>query len=344
MNNWGILMSTITYDYKIDTIKSKINDLNAKNVILQFPEGLKMDAINVSKEIQEAVPGINVIIDADPCFGACDLADLKVNKHIDLVIHFAHTPLPIKSDCPILFIEAYSDANITNPIENALKKVPENIKTIGLVTTTQHIHKLSQMVKLIEDKGFTVKLAKGEGTSPGQVLGCNFTSVKKLDVDVIVYVGSGDFHALGVKLFTKKQVILADPFTGQAREIEEFYDKIIRIRFARIIKAKEANSFGIIMSSKKGQLRFDLAIKLKELINSYGFHAEILNMDYVSPDRLLPFDLDAFVMTACPRIAIDDSAMYKKPVITPQELEIVLGIAEWEDYMMDEIIIHDEQL
>ena len=337
-------MSTITYDYKIDTIKSKINDLGAKNIILQFPEGLKMDATNVSKEIQEAVPGVNVIIDADPCFGACDLADLKVNKHIDLVIHFAHTPLPIKSDCPILFIEAYSDADIVNPIKDALKRVPADTKTIGLVTTTQHIHKLTQMIDLIEGEGYTVKLSKGEGTSSGQVLGCNFTSVKNLDVDVIVYVGSGDFHALGVKLFTKKQVILADPFTGRSREIEEFYDKIIRVRFARIMKAKEAKSFGIIMSSKKGQLRFDLAIKLKELINSHGFDAEILNMDYVSPDRLLPFNLDAFVMTACPRIAIDDSAMYKKTVITPQELEIVLGITEWDDYMMDEIIIHDEQL
>ena len=66
-------------------------------------------------------------------------------------------------------------------------------------------------------------------------------------------------------------------------------------------------------------------------------------MDYVSPDLLLPYNLDAFVMTACPRIAIDDSAMYKKPVLTPNELEIVLGIKEWDEYQMDEIIIHDEQ-
>ena len=97
------------------------------------------------------------------------------------------------------------------------------------------------------------------------------------------------------------------------------------------------------MSSKKGQLRFDLALKLKKLIKDHGFEAQILNMDYVSPDLLLPYSLDAFVMTACPRIAIDDSAMYKKPVITPDELEIVLGIKEWDDYQMDEIIIHDEQ-
>ena len=337
-------MSTLNYDYKYDLIIDKINQLDAHNIILQFPEGLKTDAVDVSNTLQKEFPDRNIIIDADPCFGACDLADVKVNKHIDLVVHFAHTPLPIKTDCPVLFIEANSTADVKSPIEDALSKITDkNVKTVGLVTTTQHIHKLDEMIDLIESRGYTVKLDNGSGTSRGQVLGCNFTSIKNLDVDVIIYVGSGDFHALGVKLFTEKRVIVADPFIGTSREIEEFYDKIIRVRFARITKAGSAKSFGIIMSSKKGQLRFDLAVKLKKLITEHGFDAQILNMDYISPERLLPYNLDAFVMTACPRIAIDDSAMYKKPVLTPQELEIVLGTRDWEDYLMDEIIIHDEQ-
>lgn len=336
-------MSTIDYDYKIDTIKDKIQELNAKNVILQFPEGLKTDAIMVAEEINSVVNDVNIIIDADPCFGACDLADNKVNGHIDLVVHFAHTALPIKTECPVLYIEAHSSADINAPILDAINKLDDDVKNIGLVTTTQHIHKLDDMIEIFKSNGYTVVLDNGIGTSTGQVLGCNFTSIKNLNVDVIVYVGSGDFHALGVKLFTKKPVILADPFTGQARDIDKFYDKILRIRFARITKAKSAKSYGIIISSKKGQLRFELALKLRDLLEEHGLKAQILNMDYIAPDRLLPFNLDAFVMTACPRIAIDDSAMYKKPVITPQELEIVLGLRDWEDYMMDEIIIHDEQ-
>lgn len=337
-------MATIDYDYRIDEIKSRIEELNAENIILQFPEGLKTDAIDVSNKIQKAVPDVNIIIDADPCFGACDLADNKVNHHIDLVVHFAHTPLPIHTECPVLFIEASSSSDVVAPINDALDNLDNDVKVIGLITTAQHIHKLDEMVDLIKQREYEVKVESGKGTSPAQVLGCNFTSIKNLEVDVIVYVGSGDFHALGVKLFTKKPVILADPFTGLSRDIEEFYDKILRIRFARITKASSAKSFGIIVSSKKGQLRFDLAIKLKKLIKKHGFDAQILNMDFIAPDRLLPFNLDAFVMTACPRIAIDDSAMYKKPVITPQELEIVLGLRSWDDYLMDEIIIHDQQL
>ncbi|MBR3214081.1 MAG: diphthamide biosynthesis enzyme Dph2 [Methanosphaera sp.] len=337
-------MPVIEYDYKIEQIKSEIERLDAKNIILQFPEGLKTDAIDVSNSIQEVVPYVNIIIDADPCFGACDLADNKVNHHIDLVVHFAHTPLPIKTDCPVLFIEASSSSDVVSPIEDAMDKLDESTNIVGLITTAQHMHKLGQMKEIIESHGYDVKIDSGKGTSVAQVLGCNFTSIKNLDVDEIIYVGSGDFHALGVRLFTKKKVILADPFTGKSRDIEEFYDRILRIRFARITKAKKAKSFGIVISSKKGQLRFDLAIRLKKIINEYGFEAQILNMDFISPDRMLPFNLDAYVMTACPRIAIDDSAMYKKPVLTPQELQIVLGIRDWDDYLMDEIIIHDQQL
>ena len=52
-------------------------------------------------------------------------------------------------------------------------------------------------------------------------------------------------------------------------------------------------------------------------------------------ERLLPFEADAYVSTACPRIAIDDYLKYTKPILTPIELEIVLGIKEWSDYTMD---------
>ena len=49
------------------------------------------------------------------------------------------------------------------------------------------------------------------------------------------------------------------------------------------------------------------------------------------------FNLDAWVSTACPRIAIDDHATFSKPVITPVELDVVLGARKWEEYAFDEI-------
>ena len=64
-----------------------------------------------------------------------------------------------------------------------------------------------------------------------------------------------------------------------------------------------------------------LAKEIKKLREDEGMEAYILLMDHANPDVLLPYmELEGFVVTACPRIAIDDSQMYKKPVITPKEL------------------------
>ena len=35
---------------------------------------------------------------------------------------------------------------------------------------------------------------------------------------------------------------------------------------------------------------------------------------------------------------MDDSEKYSHPILTPIELEIVLGKREWDDYMFDEIV------
>ena len=45
--------------------------------------------------------------------------------------------------------------------------------------------------------------------------------------------------------------------------------------------------------------------------------------------------LDAFVGVACPRVPIDDQGRYDKPFLTPQELDMVLGIKPMDTYVFD---------
>ena len=256
---------------------------------------------------------------------------------VDVLVHFGHRPLPIDYDIPVIFVDAHSNIDLLGCVCSAMSLL-EGYNRIGLVTTTQHLHLLEEVADLLEQNGKEVLMNEGAGTTKGQVLGCNFSAIKNLDADAFLYVGSGNFHALGIKLFTDKPVVVADPYLGEAREINDFADRILRIRSARIAKAMDAKRFGIIVSSKKGQSRLELAKTLKIILNEEGREGYILLLDDVSPNILLPFmDLDAFVMTACPRIAIDDSNMYKKPLLTPQELEIAIGRRKWEDYEIDEI-------
>lgn len=323
------------HELEIHEIIKKIKDLKAEKVGLQFPEGLKVHATKIAREIEQET-GALVIISADPCYGACDVADVDMLDSVDVLVHFGHKPLPIEYDLPVIFVDARSNMDVLGCVGKSIAML-EGYKKIGLVTTAQHLHQLDKIADL-EINGKEIIMEEGVGTLKGQILGCNFSAIKKVDVDAYLYVGSGNFHALGIKLFTDKPVIVADPYLGDAREIEEFADRILRIRSARIAKAMDAKRFGIIVSTKKGQSRLELAKSLKTMLENEGREGFILLLDDVSPAILLPFmELDAFIMTACPRIAIDDSIMYKKPLLTPQELEIAIGIRKWEDYEIDEI-------
>ena len=116
----------------------------------------------------------------------------------------------------------------------------------------------------------------------------------------------------------------------------------MRIRFSRIVKSQSVKRWGILVSSKEGQFRLALAKKIKKTLEKENMEAYIILVDLINPDILLAYnDLEGFIVTACPRIAIDDSQMYKKPLITPKELEIVLGKRQWENYELDEILFHE---
>lgn len=328
------------YNMDVERVIKKINSRNARTVGLQFPEGLKMQAVKLAKKIEEET-NATVIISGDPCFGACDVSDSKMKGIVDLVIHYGHTALPLKYEVPVYFVEAFSNVRIKPILDECLEKI-EDYSKIALVTTTQHLHVLNEIKDYLEDNGKEVVLGSSKSTRKGQVLGCNFSSIKNLDAEIYLFIGSGSFHPLGIYLFTKSPVLALDPYNGEIREMDDFADRILRIRFARITKAKEAKKWGIIVSSKEGQYRMNLAKAIKKELEDLKMEAYIIMVDNVNPDILLPYmDLEAFVVTACPRIAIDDSQMYKKPLITPQELEIVLNKREWEKYQLDEILFHE---
>jgi len=103
------------------------------------------------------------------------------------------------------------------------------------------------------------------------------------------------------------------------------------------VRSLDAQSFGIIVSTKIGQRRKDLAFELRCKAEEHGLDAHVLFADMITPEALASFRVDAFVNTACPRIAIDNTAAFPVPVLTPVEFEVVIGVRKWEDLTFDEI-------
>jgi 2-(3-amino-3-carboxypropyl)histidine synthase len=328
-------MRTMSFDFEEKRLKSEIKKRKPKIVLLQLPEGLKPDAPRLAAVVEEA--GALPIVSSDPCYGACDLAvsEAKI-LGADLIIHYGHTPISPHSDVPTVYVDARAKISIKEAVTKALPLL-ESWSKIGLVTTVQHVHQLDEAKSLLEGAGKTVFVGDaGHFKYAGQVLGCDFSNAQTVseNVEAYLFVGGGRFHAIGVALATEKPTIIADPYEQIAYPIQDQVRRVIMQRWGNISEAKEAKSFGVLISLKSGQMKLKEAMSIKEKLEQHGLTATLLAIREVTPSALMQFPgIDAFVNTACPRLSLDDAPHFGKPLLSFNETLVLLGEMKWEDLL-----------
>jgi 2-(3-amino-3-carboxypropyl)histidine synthase len=205
---------------------------------------------------------------------------------------------------------------------------------IGLATTVQHVQTLDEARELLVRAGKTVVVGDaGRVNYAGQVIGCDYSNVQSVakGVDVFLFIGGGRFHALGIALSTSKPTIIADPYENRAYSISEEAQKVLKQRYACIEEAGHAKIFGVLLGLKIGQKRFEDALKIKETAEKNGKAAFLFAVREISPEALMEFpSVDAYVNTACPRIALEAPSKFLKPVLTINEFMVVAGETSWE--------------
>ena len=296
-------------------------------LLLQFPEGLKQKALEYATVLEKQ--GNEVFISASPTFGACDLAlDEARSVGADKIVHFGHAEFH-RVDFPVEYIEYPVDAPL-GMLADSLGHL-KDFKTIGIVTTIQHIHQLDAVRGFYEENGKTIIIGRPYGFAkrPGQILGCDVGSAATIDrqVDAFVYFGGGMFHPLGALLATTKPFLTVEPFANKVEFIDRYRDVYRKRSKGKVLAAVGAKTFGILLTTKNGQRNEGLAGVLKRKIEDGGLRAEILvanTFDFVSLENMREFD--AFVNTACPRIAVDDTDRVGKPLLSPNEMMEVLGM------------------
>jgi len=323
------------FDFEEERIKQEIARLNPKRVLLQMPEGLKPEAPRLAKLVEKA--GALPIVSADPCYGACDLATAEAESlGVDLIIHFGHAKLLKHEKVPTLYLESRATQTVDTAVIAALPLLA-SYGRIGLVTTVQHVQTLDSVRELLTRSGKTVEIGDARRLPyPGQVIGCDFSNAKSVagEVDAFLFIGGGKFHALGVALTASKPTFIADPYSGAAFSVTEEAKKILKQRFASIQEAQNAKTFGVLISLKPGQQHLEAAFKVKETAEKLGKTACLFAIREIQPDVLIEFPtVDAFVNTACPRIALDDASKFKKPVLTVSEFMVVSGEFTWENLL-----------
>ncbi len=310
-----------------------------KCIVLQFPEGLKINLLDVTGQLEQAT-GAEVIAVLDPCFGACDMADDKAKTYAaDLLIHFGHSRLYHTKVNTLYWPLHYRIADeAIEKIVGHLKAL--KVKAVSLNAASQYVKDLDRLAKALKEAGIETRQGKTKSALvTGQVLGCDYSNPQAVEkeVDAHLFYGDGLFHALGLLFATKKPSYQFNPLTLEWVDLNKYHDKFLRRRYALIGKAQEAKVFGILISSKIGQFRKKLAVEMKKLVEKHGKKAYLFSLDNVNPAALLGLGVDCWVNTACPRIATDDANLYKEPMITGEELKVALGEKKFEEYTFDEI-------
>ena len=191
---------------------------------------------------------------------------------------------------------------------------------------------MDKVNEILTNGGIKVKIGKGKGQlNDGQVFGCEFYPATELKdkVDAYVFLGQSNFHAAGIALSTNMPTYVLDPYFNEVREVTEFAQKLKKKATIAIYKAVDAQSFGIIIGLKEGQLSKVFALKFKKELEKEGKTVQLFALTDITNERLKNLKgIDAFIQVACPRISTDNQ--FDKPVLSTPQANALLKILRHE--------------
>lgn len=313
-----------------ERIFKEIESKKPVSVSLNGPDGIlpqvQETAMNITKKFD-----IPAYVLADTTWGTCDL-NSNGAKVLGAEIQFniGHTINTESFEKNLILINAYDDVEF----DSVAKKCVDILKgkKISLVTDSQHLHQMDKVNEILTNGGIEVKVGKGKGQlNDGQVFGCEFYPATELKdkVDAYVFLGQSNFHAAGIALSTNMPTYVLDPYFNEVREVTEFAQKLKKKATLAIYKAAEAQSFGIIIGLKEGQLSKVFALKFKKELEKEGKTVQLFALTDITNERLKNLKgIDAFIQVACPRISTDNQ--FDKPVLSTPQANALLKILRHE--------------
>ena len=294
------------------------------SVALNGPDGILPQVQETASKIMKRF-GIPAYVLADTTWGTCDLNSKGAEVlAAELLFNIGHSINMSAFEKNVILVDAFDDVKF----DSVAKKCVDILKgkTISLITDSQHLHEVDNVKKILTEGEIMVKVGKGKGQlNDGQVFGCEFYPAVEIkdQVDANVFLGQSNFHASGIALSTGKPTYVLDPYFNEVREITDFALKLQKKATLAIYKAADAQTFGVIVGLKEGQLSKTTALKFKRELEKEGKTVQLFALTDITNDRLRNLKgIDAFIQVACPRISTDNQ--FDKPVLsTPQALALL---------------------
>lgn len=310
------------YHFEIPKTLWRIQELQAKRVGIQFPEGLQMFACMLSDILTEFGGLSECIILADIVFGACCVEDLTADElNLDLLVHYGHSCLiPINETCmKTLYVFVDISININNLVDTLIYNFPDHTLPIALVSTIQFVEGIYKAKQILHDKGFTnFVIPQAKPRTSGELLGCTSPVIP---YPVIISVSDGRFHLEAAMIQNPTAKFFRyDPYMNKI--FTEVYDleEMKKNRGKSIEGLKNANYIGLIMGTLGRQGSVHVLEQLKKICREAGKKFSVFLMSDVCQEAIDKYPgIDAWVEIACPRLAIDWGSEFSKPMLNPYE-------------------------
>lgn len=300
-----------------------IEEKRPASVAVNGPDGMLPQVQRAALGITEKF-GIPAYVLADTTWGTCDLntngakvlgAEIlfNVGHTLGSGMHFEGTYL----------IDAFDDISFGPAAAKCAPLVAG--RTVCLATDSQHLRQLGGVREALEAGGARVVVGPGKGQlGEGQVFGCEFyPATDGPPADVNVFMGQSQFHAAGMAVATGRPTYMLDPYFGEVRDVTGFARKLEKRAAVQVYKAAEAETFGVVVGLKEGQLSKTAALSIRRELEGAGKKVQLFAMTDITNERLRNLrGIDAFVQSACPRISTDN--VFDMPVLSmPQARALV---------------------
>ena len=305
-------------------------------VLLEAPPGLvrylPLLAQRLRDLLEEYDVEVSTSIRLEPAFGSCDLGlAYAAALNAEMLVHVGHYPYPylrVGSRSPhVVYVEAEYLGGDSSRIIGFVEEL--GARSIAILYTAQHRRLAREACNELARYGRACRTAS--------VMGCYVIPVlaRGLDgYDAVIVVAGGSFHVVSVGLSMlqvderfHEKLYQYDPYEDRVRYVADTIKRILSWRYGVVMEALEARRYGIIVGVKPGQRRPWLVDLLVKLLERAGRSYDILVSERLVPsdiDNLAPDEYDAYVVTTCPYIPLDDLHAYRKPVLTPGEARMVL--------------------
>ncbi len=320
------------YELEVGRLLERLASAGASRVLLQLPEGLKRYYPAVADYIG-ARTGVEVRLDAGPVYGSCLAAHERPGGY-DLVVHVGHDPYPLYAPrgAKVVYLDleyvGVDPEEFSGRVEEYLRVA--GTRRVAIVTTNQHKRLSGFLRERLETGGF------GVAFGPAVVFGCYVPpELATAGAEAVVVVAGGLFHAIGVGMLVGRTLVVrADPYTRTVGDASREVSRFVAVRLRRMLDALSARSWGIIVGTA-GQYRPSVVERLVRVLRERGHRYYLYDAPLLDVEVLRNADspeVEAYVVTSCPRVAVDDLSEFEKPVLTPSEALVVLERGSVDEY------------